>query len=96
MAERRKLTDGEIHGRLSEIPGWALQDGALHRELEFPSFVEAFGFMTTVAFTAEKMDHHPAWFNVYNRVVVDLSTHDVGGVSALDFDLAATINRLVT
>ena len=95
MAERRKLSEEEVQARLDEIPGWALQDGKLHRELEFGSFIEAFGFMATVALTAEKMDHHPSWFNVYNRVIVDLNTHDVGGVSTLDFDLAATINRLV-
>ena len=93
MAERRKLTDDEIKQQLAQTPGWELKDGKLHREMQFGSFIEAFGFMTALALVAEKMDHHPEWFNVYNRVVMDLSTHDVGGVSPLDFTLAAEVNK---
>lgn len=79
--------------RLADVPGWGLSNGKLHRELEFNDFVDAFGFMSMVALLAEKMNHHPEWSNVWNRVVIDLSTHDAGGLSDNDFDLAAKINR---
>src|SRR4051794_10717925 len=78
---------------LADVPGWGLADGKLHRELEFANFVEAFGFMSMVALIAEKLDHHPTWTNTYHRVVIDLDTHDVGGLPALDFDLPTRINR---
>ena len=94
MAERRKLSDDEIQGSLGDAPGWALEDGKLVREFQFENFVAAFGFMSSVALLAEKMDHHPDWSNVYNRVSVALNTHDVGGISALDFELAGQINAL--
>jgi len=94
MADRRKLTDDEIEQRLRDLPGWELRGGRLHREYRFENFVDAFGFMTSLALVAESMNHHPDWLNVYNRVVVDLSTHDVGGITALDFELAAAANRL--
>jgi 4a-hydroxytetrahydrobiopterin dehydratase len=75
--------------------GWKIVDGKkLSREFKFNNFVEAFGFMTEVAIAAEKMDHHPEWLNIYNRVSIDLTTHDVGGISALDIDLASKINAL--
>ncbi|MEM8932349.1 MAG: 4a-hydroxytetrahydrobiopterin dehydratase [Acidobacteriota bacterium] len=90
----RKLDDGEIEARLAELPEWRLVDGKLHRELQFVDFSEAFGFMTRVALVAEAMHHHPEWFNVWNRVVIDLETHDVGGLSTSDFELAATIDAL--
>lgn len=94
MAERRRLTEQEIEAALARIHGWTLVAGKLHRELAFPGFVEAFGFMSAVALVAESMNHHPEWLNVYNRVVIDLNTHDVGGISALDFELAAKIDSL--
>ncbi len=94
MADRRKLTDTEIGQYLAQAPGWSVEDGKLRRAFRFDSFVEAFGFMSSVALAAEKIDHHPEWFNVYNRVVIDLNTHDVGGISPLDFELAARINSL--
>jgi len=94
VAEHRKLEDDEIRGRLGEIEGWTFENGKLHREMKFESFVRAFGFMSSVALEAEKRNHHPEWFNVYNRVVVDLATHDVGGVSEKDFDLAKAIDAL--
>jgi 4a-hydroxytetrahydrobiopterin dehydratase len=93
MAEHRKLADSEIHDRLQNISGWEFVDGKLHRELRFPDFASAFGFMTKIALAAEAADHHPEWLNVYNRVVVDLSTHDVGGISEKDFALARVIDR---
>lgn len=89
-----KLEEAEIQGRLSDLEGWSLAGGKLHREYAFRDFVEAFGFMTRVALVAEAMNHHPEWFNVYKTVRVDLSTHDVGGVSDLDFELAAQMERL--
>lgn len=76
------------------MTGWTLQGGKLHREYKFADFVEAFGFMASVALVAERMNHHPEWFNVWSTVVVDLTTHDAGGVTAKDFALAADMDRL--
>ena len=89
-----KLTDAEINAQLEEISGWTVENEKLHKEFQFDSFVEAFGFMVRVALIAESMNHHPEWFNVYNRVTVDLATHDAGGISALDFELAKKIDAL--
>jgi 4a-hydroxytetrahydrobiopterin dehydratase len=94
MADRRKLGDEEIRERLAALPAWEVRGAKLHRELKFGDFAQAFGFMGAVALVAEKMDHHPEWSNVYNRVTVDLSTHDAGGITALDFELARAIDRL--
>jgi 4a-hydroxytetrahydrobiopterin dehydratase len=90
-----KLDDESVNARLSEIAGWELNAGKLHRRLQFDDFVEAFGFMTKVALLAESKNHHPDWSNVYNRVVIDLNTHDVGGISERDFELARAINGLL-
>ncbi|HEY6138537.1 MAG TPA: 4a-hydroxytetrahydrobiopterin dehydratase [Thermoanaerobaculia bacterium] len=84
----------DIDNRLQSLPGWHLRDNAIERELRFRDFVEAFGFMTAVALSAERMNHHPEWSNVYNRVTIRLTTHDTGGVSERDFALAAEIDRL--
>ena len=76
---------------LAELPGWAALEGgrdAIRRTYKFPDFNAAFGFMTRVALMADKLDHHPEWSNVYNRVEVTLTTHDAGGVTALDVQLA--------
>jgi len=89
-----KLSDSEIQARLAPLPGWRVKDGKLHRELQFADFVAAFGFMAKVALVAEKRDHHPEWFNVYNKVVVDLTTHDAGGISDKDFELAKAMEAL--
>ncbi len=94
MAERQKLSEVEVRARLPEIPGWELVDGKLHRTFRFASFVPAFGFMASIALVAEAMNHHPDWANVYNRVIIDLNTHDVGGISTLDFTLARRINEI--
>lgn len=88
------LSDSEITGRLASLEGWQLKDGKLHKEYHFDSFVECFGFMTKVALIAESMQHHPEWFNVYNRLVIDLRTHDANGISELDFKLAQQMNVL--
>ena len=89
-----KLTDAEISAQLEGISGWTVENEKLHKEFQFDSFVEAFGFMASVALIAESMNHHPEWFNVYNRVTIDLATHDAGGISVLDFELAKKINVL--
>tara|TARA_B100001939_G_scaffold134160_1_gene116538 strand:+ start:226 stop:525 length:300 start_codon:yes stop_codon:yes gene_type:complete len=89
------LTSGEIEQLEQQLPGWSLVDGKLHRELVFSDFNAAFGFMTRVALIAEAMGHHPEWCNVWNRVVIDLTTHDTGGLSNLDQQLAQRINTLV-
>lgn len=91
----RKLEPSEIATRVTELDHWVVRDGKLHRELSFESFVAAFGFMTRVALVAERMDHHPDWSNVYNRVVIDLHTHDVSGLSERDFKLAHAIDALL-
>jgi 4a-hydroxytetrahydrobiopterin dehydratase len=89
-----RLDDAAVSAALAELPGWSLRDGKLHRELRFEDFVAAFGFMSRVAIVAEKLDHHPEWSNVWNRVVVDLVTHDAGGITALDLELARRIDAL--
>ena len=89
-----KLSGAEITVTLSELPGWTFEGGKLHREYEFADFVTAFGFMTSVALVAQGMDHHPEWFNVWNRLRVDLVTHDAGGVTTLDVKLAHSIQEL--
>ena len=83
-----------VSAELDGLAGWVVVDGKLHREFAFGTFVEAFGFMSSLALVAESKNHHPEWFNVYNRVVIDLNTHDVGGLSARDFDLARAANEL--
>ncbi|MDP1539267.1 MAG: 4a-hydroxytetrahydrobiopterin dehydratase [Moraxellaceae bacterium] len=74
---------------------WEIKEGKLYTELRFPNFVSAFGFMTQVAIIAEKLNHHPEWSNVYNKVQIYLTTHDVSGISKLDFELAHEITKLI-
>lgn len=93
--KRRKLDQAEMDRALSELPGWTLEHGKLHRELRFDGFVGAFGFMTSMALVSEAMNHHPDWRNVYDRVVIDLSTHDAGGITALDCEWARRASALV-
>ena len=90
----RKLSESEIKKEISGLAGWKVSNGKLHKQIEFDSFVQAFGFMTQVAMEAEKLNHHPEWFNVYNRVTIDLVTHDIGGISDYDFRLAKTIDAI--
>jgi 4a-hydroxytetrahydrobiopterin dehydratase len=89
-----KLDASEVAQRLSELAGWTVRDGKLHREYRFTDFVEAFGFMASAALIAERMNHHPEWFNVWSTVRIDLTTHDAGGITAKDFELAAAMERL--
>ena len=93
MAER--LTAEARAQALAELSGWAEVDGreAIAKTFQFKTFNQAFGFMTRVALKAEQMNHHPEWFNVYNRVEVTLATHDAGGVTDLDAKLAAFMNK---
>lgn len=88
----KALPEADIEARLAELDGWTRAGNKLARNFEFADFNEAFGFMTRVALAAEKLDHHPEWSNVYNRVDVELTTHDAGGITELDFALAAIAN----
>ena len=90
----QKLTEAEIQDRLKNAPGWSLSNGKLHREFACRDFSDAFGKMTRVALAAEAMNHHPEWFNVWNKVVIDLNTHSVKGISNLDFELAAKMDEI--
>ncbi|HET6274099.1 MAG TPA: 4a-hydroxytetrahydrobiopterin dehydratase [Bacteroidota bacterium] len=96
MKDRKKKTEQEISNDIGALRGWSLVNGKLHKEFKFRSFVEAFGFMTKVALIAEGMNHHPEWFNVYNRVTIDLMTHDAGGISNFDFEFAAKVEELLS
>ncbi|GGD42736.1 4a-hydroxytetrahydrobiopterin dehydratase [Croceicoccus pelagius] len=90
--------EGEaLHAAVADLDGWELREDllAIERKFKFADFVEAFGFMTRVAILAEKADHHPEWFNVYNRVEITLTTHDADGVSQRDIDLANAIEGLL-
>jgi 4a-hydroxytetrahydrobiopterin dehydratase len=91
---RPLLGEGELAHALAELPGWTLAAGKLHREYRFADFSAAFGFMARVALEAERLNHHPEWSNVWNRVVVDLVTHDSGGVTASDVALAKKMEAL--
>ena len=90
-----KLSTADRATALAELPGWKEVAGrdAIHQTFRFEDFNQAFGFMARVALQAEKMNHHPEWFNVYNRVDVVLSTHDAGGLSARDIRLAHFIDK---
>jgi 4a-hydroxytetrahydrobiopterin dehydratase len=94
MPDLVRLSDADVRRRSTSLPEWEFRDGVLHRELQFRDFVDAFSFMTAVAFVAERMGHHPEWSNVYNKVVVALSTHEVDGVSENDFAMAAEISEI--
>lgn len=91
---RKKLSDSEIQSKLENLSGWTVENGKLHKEFKFDNFVSAFGFMTQLALIAESMNHHPEWFNVYNRVTIDMMTHDADGISDLDFEFAAHADDL--
>jgi 4a-hydroxytetrahydrobiopterin dehydratase len=88
------LTGNQIREALAGLPGWKAANGKLHREYRFADFVHAFGFMATAAVAIEARNHHPEWFNVYNRVTVDLATHDAGGITQKDVDLAQLLEGI--
>jgi 4a-hydroxytetrahydrobiopterin dehydratase len=89
-----KSSTPEIQAALGRLPGWGLANGKLHREYQFSDFVHAFAFMAAAAVTAEALGHHPEWSNVYNRVNIDLTTHDAGGVTVKDTELAAKLEEI--
>ncbi|GJM42293.1 MAG: putative pterin-4-alpha-carbinolamine dehydratase [Ardenticatenaceae bacterium] len=92
---RKKLTEEEIQEALANLSGWELRDGKLSKEFKFGSFAQALGWMVAVGVEADKMDHHPEWANVYNRVSVSLVTHDLGNaISSWDVDLAHKMDKL--
>lgn len=96
MAKRDRLTEAQIQEALTALDGWSLQDAKLHKTYKFADFVQAWGFMARAALIAEAMNHHPEWFNVYNMVRVDLSTHDAGGVTMMDIELARKMEALLS
>ncbi|MHB8849045.1 MAG: 4a-hydroxytetrahydrobiopterin dehydratase [Burkholderiales bacterium] len=90
-----KLDIQGLERALASIPCWSLEDDKLRRQFSFRNFVDAFGFMTRVALIAERMDHHPEWRNVYRTVTIDLTTHDAGGITRKDIELALAIDSLI-
>lgn len=95
MSERILLSEREIDDFLEQHSEWQLENNCLQRTIEFKNFIAAFGFMSQVALVAEKMNHHPDWTNIYNKVMIRLSTHDLKGLSQLDLALAQKINKIV-
>lgn len=94
MVRPSRLSDDEITTALAGLAGWELVDAKLHREFHFEDFSRAFGFMAACATVAQQLDHHPEWSNVYSTVVVDLTTHDAGGLTELDLRLARRMSEL--
>ena len=90
-----RLTQEDIDEELKNLPGWSIVNEKLHKEFQFVSFNQAFGFMTRAAMEIEKMNHHPEWFNVYNRITVELTTHDAGGITKNDTNLARILDSLI-
>ena len=95
MKNMIRLSQGEIDEELEKLHGWSIINEKLHKEFSFDSFNQAFGFMTRAAMEIEKMNHHPEWFNVYNRITIELTTHDAGGITKNDVNLAKILNSLV-
>lgn len=91
----KALTAEEINGHLQNLKDWELKDGQLYRQFQFKDFIEAFGFMSKVAIIAEKLNHHPNWFNVYSIVEIYLSTHDADGITYKDFELAHEVSGIL-
>jgi 4a-hydroxytetrahydrobiopterin dehydratase len=89
-----KLSKTDIDEELKSLPGWSVVNEKLHKEFQFDSFNQAFGFMTRAAMEIEKMNHHPEWFNVYNKITIELTTHDAGGITKNDVNLAKILNSL--
>ncbi len=89
-----RLSEEEIQASLKDLSGWKLAGNKLRRDFQFQDFNQAFGFMARAAMEIEKMNHHPEWFNVYNRLTVELTTHDAGGITDNDVNLARILNSL--
>ena len=90
-----KLTESEIQEKLKQLLNWEYEENAIETSLEFETFKDCFAFMTRIAFEAEAQNHHPEWFNVYNKLSIRLSTHDTGGVTDKDFELAKAIEKIL-
>ena len=90
-----RLLESDIEKELKKLTGWSVKNDKLHKEFQFNDFNQAFGFMTRAAMEIEKMNHHPEWFNVYNRITVELTTHDAGGITNNDVNLARILNSLI-
>ena len=94
MGKRDLLTEQQLNEALAGLAGWEHSDGRLKREFQFADFVHAFGFMAAAAVTVEAMNHHPNWSNVWNRVTIELWTHDAGGITGMDTELASKLEAL--
>ena len=92
----KKLSESEIKKQLEELPNWEYLENAIETSLEFATFKDCFSIMTRIAFEVEVQNHHPEWFNVYNKLSIRLSTHDAGGVTEKDFKLAHSIEGIIT
>lgn len=90
------LSDTALEAELQGLDGWTVENGKLHKEYVFLDFVQAFGFMSAAALLAERSNHHPEWFNVYKKVRVDLVTHEAGGITSLDINLAKEFDRVAS
>jgi len=90
-----RLSQEDINEELKSLQGWSVVNEKLHKEFQFDNFNQAFGFMTRSAMEIEKMNHHPEWFNAYNRIIIELTTHDAGGITKNDVNLAKILNSLV-
>ena len=90
-----RLSPEDIESELKNLSGWSVVNEKLHKEFLFDTFNQAFGFMTRAAMEIEKMNHHPEWFNVYNRITIELTTHDAGGITINDVNLAKILDSLV-
>src|SRR5690242_7607438 len=96
MSEVAALNQSQIHDEVAKLSNWSVKGGKLHAELKFEDFIDAFAFMTKVAIVAQSAEHHPEWSNVYNRVTIDLVTHDAGNaISQKDIDLARKIDEFI-
>ena len=96
MSEPKALSQSAIDTEVANLPDWSVQEGKLYGEFRFENFVDAFAFMTKVAFAAEAAQHHPDWRNVYNRVTIELVTHDAGNaITQRDLDMAREISSLI-
>lgn len=96
MSKVAALSQSQIHDEVARLSNWSVKEGKLHAEFRFTDFVNAFAFMTKVALAAESAQHHPEWRNVYNRVTIDLVTHDAGdAISRKDIDMARKIDEFI-
>lgn len=93
---RRALRDDELENIEQNLPGWKIQNGKLFKLFKFNSFAEAMGWMVSVSIFADKIDHHPDWSNSYNKVEVELVTHDLGSISTLDVELARRMEEVAS